>query len=209
MCLWAARSLNGGVTWSTQRLTDGAMDPDEDVPTGSVQYASDTASTGHFAISFQADPKGLQLGDAEGSGDGASGANVSPGTNIWYTYLSKVAFEAGTAFPAAVQVSDNNGSATGAAGASRANLAISGSTAVIAYEETKGGGSEGQGDSSITASRMPCRSRPPRFPPAQPSATRPTTRAACASSCKGTTPLVTRMPMVMPLTVTPPVCTPC
>jgi hypothetical protein len=144
MCLWAARSVDGGVSWMLQRLTNGAMDPDEDVPAGSVQYTSDTASTGHFAITYQADPKGLQLGDAEGSGDGASGANVSPGTNIWYTYLTKAAFEANTPFPAAVQVSDNNDTATGKPGASRANLGISGSTAVIAYEETKGDGTDGK-----------------------------------------------------------------
>lgn len=144
MCLWAARSTDGGVAWSLQRLTDGSMDPDEDVPAGSVQYTADTTSTGHFAISFQADPKGLQLGDAEGSGDGASGANVSPGTNIWYSYLSKAAFEAGTAFPAPVQLSDNASNADGAPGASRANLAISGGTAVVAYEETKGDTSGGK-----------------------------------------------------------------
>ena len=130
MCLWAARSTDGGVAWSLQRLTDGSMDPDEDVPAGSVQYTADTASTGHFAITFQADPKGLQLGDAEGSGDGASGANVSPGTNIWYSYLSKADFEAGTAFPAPVQLSDNTSNVEGAPGASRANLAISGGTVV-------------------------------------------------------------------------------
>lgn len=144
MCLWAARSTNGGASWSLQRLTDGDMDPDEDVPAGSVQYTTDTTSTGHFAISFQADPKGLQLGDAEGSGDGASGANVSPGTNIWYTYLSKAAFEANTPFPPPVAVSDNTGTASGAPGASRANLSISGSTAVLAYEETKGDGTSGK-----------------------------------------------------------------
>jgi len=138
MCLWAARSTDGGVAWSLQRLTDGSLDPDEDVPAGSVQYTSDTASSGHFAIAFQADPKGLQLGDAEGTGDGASGATVSPGTNIWYSHLSKGAFEAGAPFPAPVQLSDNASNADGAPGASRANLALSGGTAVVAYEETKG-----------------------------------------------------------------------
>lgn len=144
MCLWTARSVDGGVTWSTQRLTNGSMDPDEDVPAGSVQYTTDTASTGHFAISFQADPAGLQQGEAEGSGDGASGANSSPGTNIWYTYLSKANLEKGTLFPAPVQVSDNNDTATGKPGASRANLGISGGTAVMAYEETKGDGTSGK-----------------------------------------------------------------
>ena len=136
MCLWAARSTDGGLNWSLQRLSDGSLDVDEDVPAGYV-----TASLGGgFAISFQADSKGLQQGEAEGPGDGASGAKVSPGTNIWYTHLSKSAFEAGTAFPEPVRVSDNDATTTGSPGASRANLHVSGGTTVLAYEETKGGG---------------------------------------------------------------------
>lgn len=141
MCLWAARSTDGGQNWTLQRLTDGSMDADEDVPTG---YVKADLTAGGFAISFQADPAGLQQGDAEGPGDGASGAKVSAGTNIWYTFLSKAGFEADTAFPAAVQVSDNDSTVEGAAGASRANLAISGGTAVLAYEETKGDGTSGK-----------------------------------------------------------------
>lgn len=143
MCLWAARSTNGGVTWTKQILTNGSMDPDEDVPAGYVKVGPDL-SVGGFAISFQADPAGLQQGDAEGPGDGASGAKVSAGTNIWYTSLSKADFEAGTAFPAPKQVSDNDDTTVGKPGASRANLAISGGTAVMAYEETKGDGSGGK-----------------------------------------------------------------
>ena len=140
LCLWAARSTDGGVTWANQRLTDGSLDPDEDVPAGFLR----PDASGGFAISFQADPAGLQQGDAEGPGDGASGARVSAGTNIWYTALDKGAFEAGTPFPAPKQVSDNNTAADGAPGASRANLSISGGTAVLAYEETKGDGSTGK-----------------------------------------------------------------
>ena len=141
MCLWAARSTDGGQTWSLQRLTDGSMDPDEDVPAG---YVKADLTGGGFAISFQADPAGLQQGDAEGPGDGASGAKVSAGTNIWYTHLSKAGFEDGSTFPTPVQVSDNNTTGDGDPGASRANLAISGGTAVLAYEETKGSGSSGK-----------------------------------------------------------------
>ncbi len=141
MCLWAARSLDGGLTWSRQRLTDGSIDPDEDVPAG---YTKSDLTAGGFAISFQADPAGLQQGDAEGPGDGASGAKVSAGTNIWYTFISKANFEKNAAFPAPVQVSDNNTVTDGAAGASRANLSISGGTAVLAYEETKGDGTNGK-----------------------------------------------------------------
>jgi hypothetical protein len=144
MCLWAARSTDGGQSWSLQRLTDGSLDVDEDVPSGYV-----TASLGGgFAISFQADPKGLQQGEAEGPGDGASGAKVSPGTNIWYTHLSKPHFESGNDFPVPVQVSNNNDTEQGSPGASRANLQISGGTTVLAYEETKGGGGGGAGGHS-------------------------------------------------------------
>jgi hypothetical protein len=141
MCLWASRSTDGGVTWTSQRLTDGSMDPDEDVPAG---YVKSDLTGGGFAISFQADPAGLQQGEAEGPGDGASGAKVSAGTNIWYTYLSKTNFENGVNFPAPVKVSDNDSTVDGAPGASRANLAISGGTAVMAYEETKGDGTSGK-----------------------------------------------------------------
>jgi len=142
MCLWAARSTDGGLTWTKQRLTDGSLDPDEDVPAG---YVKSDLTAGGFAISYQADPAGLQQGDAEGPGDGASGAKVSAGTNIWYTFLNKAGFEnPATPFPAPKQVSDNNDTTVGAAGASRANLAISGGTTVLAYEETKGDGSSGK-----------------------------------------------------------------
>jgi hypothetical protein len=143
-CLWTARSNNGGLTWTTQRLTDGGMDADNDVLGGSVKYTNETSASGYFAVAFQADPEGLQLGEAEGTGDGASGANVSPGTNIWYSHLSKSAFEAGTRFPPPVQVSDNNANAEGSPGASRPNLFLSGNTAILAYEETKGDGSSGK-----------------------------------------------------------------
>lgn len=144
-CLWAARSTDGGQTWALERLTDGDLDPDEDVPAGFVKA---DLTAGGFAISYQADPAGLQQGDAEGPGDGASGATVSPGTDIYYTYLSKADFEAGAAlkpFKDHIQpLSDNADTADGAPGASRANLAISGGTAVLAYEETKGDGTTGK-----------------------------------------------------------------
>jgi len=145
MCLWTARSVDGGTTWIKQRLTDGLLDADEDVPAGYVKYTNDTTASGGFAITYQADPAGLKPGEAEGPGEGASGAAVNPGTNIWYTFLSKAAFEnIATPFPAPTVISNNIGVASGDPGASRANLAISGGTAVLAYEETKGGGSSGK-----------------------------------------------------------------
>lgn len=142
MCLWAARSVDGGQTWKTERLTDGSMDPDEDVPAGFVRYTNDTTVAGGFGITFQADPAGLRLGDAEGPGDGASGATVSPGTNIWYTFLSKSSFEGTATWPTPVALSTNTGTTTGSPGASRANLAFSGSTAVVAWEQTKATGAK-------------------------------------------------------------------
>lgn len=133
MCLWTARSVDGGVTWTKQQVTDGALDVDEDVPAG---YVSANLGAGGFGIVWQADPAGLKQGQAEGPGEGASGASVSQGTNIWYSHLTKAAFEAGSLFPA-YTLSDND-PVTNAKGASRPNLAIVGGTAIVAYEETKG-----------------------------------------------------------------------
>jgi hypothetical protein len=145
MCLWTARSADGGLNWVKQRLTDGFLDTDEDVPAGFVKYTNDTTATGGFAITYQADPAGLKPGEAEGPGEGASGAAVNPGTNVWYTFLTKAAFEANTPFPLATSVSDNVATGSGAPGASRPNLGISGGKAVLAYEETAcSGGSTGK-----------------------------------------------------------------
>jgi hypothetical protein len=134
-CLWSARTVDGGVTWTTQQLTSGEMDVDEDVPAG---FTTTNLATGGFGIVWQADPAGLKQGQAEGPGEGASGASVSKGTNIWYTFLDKAGFENGLPFPTALQPLSDNDAVTNPRGASRPNLAIVGGTAVLAYEETKG-----------------------------------------------------------------------
>lgn len=68
------------------------------------------------------------------------GSSVSAATNIWYTHAPA---PSGAALRANIaQLSDNNSTATGQPGASRPNLQLSGSTAVVAYEESgcPGGG---------------------------------------------------------------------
>lgn len=136
-CMWAATTTDPTLqNWTTTQLTNGERDAIGHVETGN---ATGTA----YALAWQEDPAGLQPGEAEGPGDGGSGATVSPGTNIWYTYS---ALPSGTTFRTNIrQASDNNSTATGAAGASRPNLSMSGSTAVLAYEETAcTGGSTGK-----------------------------------------------------------------
>lgn len=135
-CLWSARSSDGGVTWlPAQRLTDAFRDAKQDVPRGN--------GVG-FAIVLQQDPKGLQPGDAEGPGDGGSGAKVSQGTDIWFSSLKVAPFDAGTPFSEAQRLTDNftrfdnDGFESGSSGSSRANFFLSGGNAVVAYEETKG-----------------------------------------------------------------------
>jgi hypothetical protein len=122
---------------------------------------------GQVNISWQEDPQGLQLGEGDGPGDGASGANVNGGTDVWYAHatidLSVPATPADDFVLApATRLTDNwqglygtSGSldliydgtgATvnsgliekGSAGAARPNIGMIGSTAIIAYEETKG-----------------------------------------------------------------------
>ena len=136
-CLWVATTTDPELTnWTTTQLTTGARDALGDVLAGNSTGTS-------FALAWQEDPAGLKPGEAEGPGDGGSGATVTPGTNIWY---SAAPSPNGLVLRSSIrQASDNNSTATGAAGASRPNLGISGSTAALAYEESScPGGSSGK-----------------------------------------------------------------
>jgi predicted ATPase len=134
-CVWVATSMDPRLAnWDVQQLTNGERDSIGEVVSGS--------SAGNaFALAWQEDPAGLQPGEAEGMGDGGSGANVTGGTNIWYTHAPA---PNGAAFRANIaQLSDNNTTGKGQPGASRPNLQLSGSIAAIAYEETACPGGNG------------------------------------------------------------------
>lgn len=127
-CIWAARSTDAGRSWSApEQLTDGSRDAINQFP---------AASPDGVSLAWQEDPAGVP---GEGTG-GESGASGNPGTNIFYTALSKADFSAATAFPAPVTVSDNVSTASGEPRATRPNLQLVGPTALLAYEETKPGG---------------------------------------------------------------------
>ena len=123
-------------SWDVQQLTNGERDAIGEVISGS--------STGNaFAMAWQEDPAGLQPGEGEGRGDGGMGSHATGGTNIWYTHAPTA--NAVTLRANIVQLSDNNARGTGLPGASRPNLQLSGTTAVVAYEETACvGGSSGK-----------------------------------------------------------------
>ncbi len=134
-CVWVATTQDPALAaWDVQQLTNGERDA-----IGDVVAANATGSA--FALAWQEDPAGLQPGEAEGPGDGGSGATVSGGTNIWYTHAP--APNGNTMRANIAQVSDNNALGTGSPGASRPNLQISGSTAALAYEETVCAGGSG------------------------------------------------------------------
>ncbi|WP_119353636.1 choice-of-anchor O protein [Azohydromonas sediminis] len=85
-CTWLAYSKDNGVTWSAPiQLSTGERDAKQDSSSGNFDSV---AKTGRIIISWQEDPRGLQLGEADGPGDGASGANVSNGTDVWYAYAN-------------------------------------------------------------------------------------------------------------------------
>lgn len=176
-CTWMSYSTNKGALWSTpQQLSTGERDAIQDASSGA--YDS-TTKLGRVNISWQEDPQGLQLGDADGPGDGASGANVNGGTDVWYAHAgvdlnqTKPAKGSGSEYSTAyfnlqpaVRMTDNwtgsygvNGSVSfiydgtglnldgttagqqvekGQAGAARPNIGMVGTTAIVAYEETKG-----------------------------------------------------------------------
>lgn len=160
-CVYAAHAsgdVGNPSNWTVNRLTDGSRDAKQDV--------SRCLSSGVCAITWQEDPLGLQPGEADGPGDGASGAKVSHGTDIWYSYTTNVSTAVGDigVWTLPVRITDNqtgyglHGSfnpirnaagspvaetaiETGVAGASRANLGLVGGSnppkAIVAYEETK------------------------------------------------------------------------
>ena len=135
----------GALPYLTERLSDGLRDVKQDANRGS-QVA--------FVINWQEDPLGLKLGEAEGPGDGASGANVNNGTDIWYSYLAAPLFttaswSTATRITANTRETDALSSSgdvlthpagnydKGQLGASRSNIAQIGPNVIIAYEETK------------------------------------------------------------------------
>lgn len=170
-CTWTSYSTNKGATWSAPiQLSTGVRDAIQDSSSAAINTDSTSASynKGEVVISWQEDPRGLQLGEADGPGDGASGANVSNGTDVWYTYATVDLSVPSTpaddfVLATAVRLTDNftsmgiGGSATdspvfdhsgvqvdpanienGQAGAARPNIGMVGSNTIVAYEETKG-----------------------------------------------------------------------
>lgn len=85
-CTWTAWSPNNGQSWSApKQLSNGERDAKQDASGGTFNSTTGVAS---INISWQEDPEGLQLGEADGPGDGASGANVTGGTDVWYTHAT-------------------------------------------------------------------------------------------------------------------------
>lgn len=127
-CLWVATTSDPALaTWNVHQLTNGQRDATNEVVAGS-------ATGNAVGIAWQEDPAGLQPGEAEGHGDGGSGAHVTGGTNIWYTYAPG---PVGATLRANIrQLSDNDLAGMGQPGASRPALVFSGSTAMVAYEES-------------------------------------------------------------------------
>ncbi|MEZ5973736.1 MAG: choice-of-anchor O protein [Planctomycetota bacterium] len=85
--VYVAISYDGGATFEygqTQpplQMTRGRRDAKQDVHRGAGK---------RWTITWQEDPMGLQQGNADGPGDGASGATVTKGTDIWYSYTSDI-----------------------------------------------------------------------------------------------------------------------
>ncbi|MCU0924459.1 MAG: choice-of-anchor O protein [Hydrogenophaga sp.] len=80
-CTWMAVGRTNGTVWGPAiQLSNGERDAKQDASSGTY-----LAPNARIAVSWQEDPEGLQPGDADGPGDGASGANVTGGTDVWYT----------------------------------------------------------------------------------------------------------------------------
>lgn len=136
----------GGLPYRTDRLSSGERDVKQDANRG---------NSSAFVINWQEDPLGLKLGEADGPGDGASGANVNNGTDIWYASLATPSFATGdwlmptritrNTFTTAPLTSTGDKAThppgdydRGNVGSSRSNIGQIGTKIVIGYEETKG-----------------------------------------------------------------------
>jgi hypothetical protein len=145
----------GSLPYKTDQLTSGIRDAKQDANRGNM-YG--------FVLNWQEDPLGLKLGEAEGPGSGASGANVNNGTDIWYSYIDVLnalgtgvdpAKFVNNAWSAPTRITKNifaNRALSGRdylthpdgdydlgnVGASRPNIGQVDDQVVIAYEETKG-----------------------------------------------------------------------
>jgi len=137
------------LAFKTERLSSGLRDMKQDANKG--------AQAG-FIVTWQEDARGLKLGDAEGPGHGASGANVHQGTDVWYTMIDTVANTdfINPVWSTPTRVTRNTISEKelqaghdtsthppglydhGYVGASRPNNSLIGKTALVTYEETKG-----------------------------------------------------------------------
>lgn len=161
-CAWESHSIDNGKNWSVaKQLSSGERSAKQDSGKGSFDSVTKNAK---WVITWQEDPTGLELGDADGPGDGASGANVTGGTDVW---SASAAFNTTTMVEGAIpwvesaRITDNvtssgtegeldivfdaEGNAVqqqlierGPAGASRPNVGMVGSKVMVAYEETKG-----------------------------------------------------------------------
>lgn len=155
--VWVAVSNDGGDTWvlgdaahhaPPLQLTYGRRDAIQDAHRG---------SGGRWVMTWQEDPAGLQPGEAEGPGIGASGAKASKGTDIWYAYTPDVEASPELLRDNRTPLSNHSRYDTAAAGGfpmvgnpgvienhagSRANLFLvkdgAAFRAIVAYEETKG-----------------------------------------------------------------------
>ncbi len=79
-----AESKPTGGTWKREQLGFGERDAKQNVPRA-TSYSDGTKIA--WNVAWQEDPEGLKTGAADGPGEGASGANVNKGTDIWYTYI--------------------------------------------------------------------------------------------------------------------------
>jgi hypothetical protein len=139
-CLYVARlkvTTDGITIVAVDRVTDAARD---------VMNEVIRATGSGFAAAWQEDPAGLQLGEARGGGHGLSGARVTPGTDIWYSWIPRTEFSNPlNKWRNPVAISNNFDYANQASlegGASRPSLFLAGSPAhaILAYEEAKNAG---------------------------------------------------------------------
>ena len=102
-CVWTKRGTidktDATIVWKeAQQLTSGTRDSNHIWIEG---------SDAGFAMTWQEDREGLRPGDAEGPGEGWSGATTNHGSDIWYSSLEDSKFDNDVNFNYPIRLTDN------------------------------------------------------------------------------------------------------
>ncbi len=141
--VFLAVSADGGETWihggdrPPLQITHGSRD--------AIQL-SHRGQGRKWGVVWQEDEAGLTPGEAEGPGEGASGATVSPGTDVWYAWTDDIVARPAKLAATRTPLSDNSEYGATAPDLARITTGGEGGHGASGTDESGGGHDGGSGE---------------------------------------------------------------